>query len=135
MKPTLLQICPLPPSMVEALQRDYDLHRLPDGDAAEPWLAEHGAGMRGLVTGGHLGVPDALWDRLPALEVVGINGVGYDRVDLPRAQAIGVNVAVDPQPGFAGEPMAFDHRVAAAHFDKQLVYSAGSGDSHRAFSK
>ncbi len=96
MKPTLLQICALPPSMVEALQQGYDLHRLPEGDAAEAWLAGHGAGVRGLVTGGHLGVPDTLWDRLPALEIVGINGVGYDKVDLPRAKARGIRVTNTP---------------------------------------
>lgn len=96
MKPILLQICALPPAMVESLQRDYDLHRLPDGDAALAWLRERGAVVRGLVTGGHLGVPDHLWDHLPALEVVGINGVGFDKVDLPRAKARGVRVSNTP---------------------------------------
>ena len=95
MKPVVLQICGLPPAMVATLQSEYDLRRLPDGDAGA-WLAQHGAGVHGLVTGGHLGVPDHLWDRLPNLRMVGINGVGYDRVDLARAKARGVQVSNTP---------------------------------------
>ena len=96
MKPVVLQICGLPPAMVATLQSEYDLHRLPDGGAAGAWLAEHGAGVRGLVTGGHLGVPEHLWDLLPGLQMVGINGVGYDKVDLARAKAQGVQVSNTP---------------------------------------
>lgn len=96
MKPTVLQICALPPSMEEALRAEYDLHRLPEGNAEDAWLQQHGAGVRGLVTGGHLGVPDHLWDRLPGLQMVGINGVGYDRVDLAQAKRRGVRVSNTP---------------------------------------
>lgn len=96
MKPVVLQICRLPPAMEEDLRRDYDLRRLPDGAEGDAWLASHGAEVRGVVTGGHLGIPNAMVDRLPKLEIVAINGVGFDRVDLPYAKSRRIRVTNTP---------------------------------------
>lgn len=96
MKPVVLQICRLPPAMEEDLRRDYDLHRLPDGAEGDSWLASHGADVRGVVTGGHLGIPNGLVDRLPKLEIVAINGVGFDKVDLPYAKSRRIRVTNTP---------------------------------------
>lgn len=94
--PTLLQVTPIHPDAQARLDRDYTvIHAvLPEIDAA--WLAAHGAKVEGLVTGGHLGVPAALMTALPNLKVVGINGVGYDKVDLALARSRGVRVANTP---------------------------------------
>ena len=48
------------------------------------------------MTGGHLGIPNALLAGLPNLKVVGINGVGYDKVDLELARSRGVRVSNTP---------------------------------------
>ena len=47
---------------------------------------------RAMVVSG-VGVVDrAMFDRLPALEIISINGVGHDRIDLDTARARGVRV-------------------------------------------
>lgn len=58
------------------------------------WLAKHAASIDGIVTGGHLGVPSTLMTALPNLKVIGINGVGFDKIDLARQR--GVRVANTP---------------------------------------
>ncbi len=94
--PTLLQIANLHPEAQSRLEAGYTLipAKLPDVDAA--WLAEYGAKVDGVVTGGHLGIPAALMTALPNLKIVGINGVGYDKVDLELARSRGVRVSNTP---------------------------------------
>ena len=94
--PTLLQITPIHPDAQARLERSYTvIHAgLPDIDAA--WLAAHGAKVEGVVTGGHLGIPAGLLTALPNLRIVGINGVGFDKVDLELARSRGVRVSNTP---------------------------------------
>lgn len=91
MKPHLLVLTPLLVETQEALARHFDVHRLADGD-----VADFGANVRAVVTGGDIGLPDDLATQLPRLEIVCINGVGYDRVDLRRAREKGYRVAITP---------------------------------------
>lgn len=88
MKPHILQLNPiLVPSINERLDALYTMHRLyeqPDPDAC---LREHGGSIRGVITGGHTGIARGLMERLPALEIVAVNGVGTDAVDLGYARA------------------------------------------------
>ena len=93
---TILQLCPIYPAAQARLDAGYDViaATLEVIDAA--WLAEHAATIEGVVTGGHLGVPAALMTALPQLKVIGINGVGYDKVDLDLARSRGVRVANTP---------------------------------------
>lgn len=51
---------------------------------------------RALVGGGSVLVDQALLDTLPALEIVAVNGVGYDRIDLGAVRARGVRVTTTP---------------------------------------
>lgn len=94
--PTILQIAALHPQAQERLERDYTVlrHDIPAVDAA--WIAQHGEKVEGVVTGGHLGIPPAMLGTLPKLKIVGINGVGYDRVDLDLARSRGVRVSNTP---------------------------------------
>lgn len=94
--PTLLQITPIHADAQQRLDRDYTVitAKLPAIDAT--WLAAHGAGIEGVVTGGHLGIPNALVAGLPQLKVIGINGVGYDKVDLDFVREKGVRVSNTP---------------------------------------
>lgn len=94
--PKLLQITSIHPGAQARLAANYDLIRadLPAIDSA--WLAANAASIDGLVTGGHLGVPPTLMAGLPNLKVVGINGVGFDKVDLDEARRRGVRVANTP---------------------------------------
>ena len=54
------------------------------------------ATTRAVVGGGSSIVDAALLDRLPALEIVAIHGVGYDGIDLAAARARGVAVTTTP---------------------------------------
>ena len=92
----LLQLCPLLPSHQALLEQRYAVHRLPEPTLQEAWLREHGAEVRAVVTGGHQGIDGALAARLPALGIVAINGVGYDRVDTEAMRVAGVRVTNTP---------------------------------------
>lgn len=95
-RPELLQLGDLPAWDEEPLAATYRVHRLfeqPDPDA---YVAAHGAGVRAIATRGDLGAPRALIAALPALEVISIYGVGYDRIDLDLCRARGIRVANTP---------------------------------------
>ena len=94
--PIILQITDIHPDAQARLDRDYTVlrHDLPAIDDA--WLAQHAAEVEAVVTGGHLGIPPALMTALPNLRIVGINGVGYDKIDLDLARSHGVRVANTP---------------------------------------
>jgi len=93
MKPHVLQLSPiLIPSVNERLNDLYQVHRYYEQTDTEAFLAEHGAHIRGVVSGGHTGIRNELMARLPALQVVAINGVGTDAVDLAYARSRGIHV-------------------------------------------
>ena len=96
MSPQVLQLCPLLPELEQSLAERFAVHRWFEADAPEALLGAHGTAIRALVTGGHLGLPDDLAARLPALEIVAINGVGFDKVDLAAARARGFRVTNTP---------------------------------------
>lgn len=83
-------------SLEAALDARYVVHRLHQAADPEALLAAVGPKVRGIATGGGTGVPADLWARLPALEIVAVNGVGLDAVDLDVAAARGVTVTTTP---------------------------------------
>jgi len=87
MKPHILQLNPiLVPSINARLDALYTMHRLFEQSDPDAYVREHGATIRGAITGGHTGITRALMERLPALEIVAVNGVGTDAVDLAYAR-------------------------------------------------
>lgn len=92
----ILQLCPLMPALEKALQERFTVHRFFEAADPDAFLNEHAARLRGVVTGGHIGIPTELAARLPALEIVAINGVGFDKVDLTEAKRRGVRVSNTP---------------------------------------
>lgn len=87
MKPHILQLNPiLVPSINERLDVLYTMHRLFEQPDPDVHLREHGASIRGVITGGHTGITRGMMEKLPALEVVAVNGVGTDAVDLDYAR-------------------------------------------------
>jgi len=93
MKPHILQLNPiLVPSINALLDELYTMHRLFEQADPDAYIATHGAAMRGVITGGHTGISRSLMERLPALEVVAVNGVGTDAVDLAYARSRGLPV-------------------------------------------
>src|SRR3954454_25280860 len=94
--PTLLQVSALHEEAQKRLAATYDLIRADLQSIDQAWLARHAASVDGIVTGGHLGVPPDLMTALPSLKVIGINGVGFDKIDLALARSRGVRVANTP---------------------------------------
>ncbi|BCA63784.1 D-2-hydroxyacid dehydrogenase [Sphingomonas sp. HMP9] len=73
------------PTLEAALAARFTVHR-----------TEPPATTRAIVGGGSSVVDTTLLDRLPALEIIAIHGVGYDGVDLAEARARGVAVTTTP---------------------------------------
>jgi lactate dehydrogenase-like 2-hydroxyacid dehydrogenase len=96
MTPDLLSLQSFSPSLEAALDARYTVHRLHRAADPDALLAAIGPAVRGIVTGGQTGVPAELWARLPALEIVAVNGVGLDAVDLDESAARGVAVTTTP---------------------------------------
>ncbi|WP_062218929.1 2-hydroxyacid dehydrogenase [Aureimonas sp. D3] len=96
MTANILQLCPLMPALEKALAERFTVHRFFEAGDPDAFLGEHAERLRGVVTGGHIGIPAELAARLPALEIVAINGVGFDKVDLTEAKRRGVRVSNTP---------------------------------------
>jgi lactate dehydrogenase-like 2-hydroxyacid dehydrogenase len=96
MKPDLLLTQSLSAALEQALDEAYTVYRLHKQTDPDALLDEVGARVRAVVTGGQTGLPAAVWDRLPALEIIAVHGVGLDAVDLDRAAATGVKVTTTP---------------------------------------
>lgn len=96
MKPDVLQLKALSPQLEAGLEAAYTVHRPYRAADPDALIGEVAGKVRAVVTGGDLGVPADLWDRLSALEIVAVHGVGLDKVDLDIAAARGVIVTTTP---------------------------------------
>lgn len=96
MKHGLIQTYPLQPRIEAELQKRFRVHRWYEISDKQAFLQEEGETVRAIVTGGHLGVSRDLADALANLEIVAINGVGFDKVDLAQARERGFRVTNTP---------------------------------------
>jgi len=93
MKPEVLQLSAiLIPEILEELNAQYIVHRYYEQADKAEFLRQHGANIRGVVTGGHTGITREVMEQLPKLEVIAVNGVGTDAVDLAYARDRGIHV-------------------------------------------
>lgn len=92
----ILQLCPLIPDLERELAERFTVHRYFEIADHTAFLAEKGGDIRAVVTGGHIGLPADPGASLPALEIVAINGVGFDKVDLAQARERGFRVSNTP---------------------------------------
>lgn len=94
-KPHLLAVMKLPPYLMAPLGELFSVHdRLHETDPDA--FAKIAPQIRAVSGGGESKVPRALLDRLPALEIVSIMGVGYDGVDVAAAKERGIPVTHTP---------------------------------------
>ncbi|UCJ15273.1 2-hydroxyacid dehydrogenase [Pseudomonas sp. MM211] len=93
MKPEVLQLSPiLIPEIRDQLDQLFTIRRYYEQADKPAYLAQHGANIRGVITGGHTGISQAVMAQLPNLEVVAVNGVGTDAIDLAYARDRGIQV-------------------------------------------
>lgn len=93
-KPVVLAVARLSPLLMPQLSEAFDLHVLPDLDAAA--LAALAPRVRGIAASGDSKVPAALIAQCGALEAISVMGVGYDGVDVAAAKAKNVMVTHTP---------------------------------------
>jgi len=89
-RPSILQLDPLLRPVQEALNDRFTVHPFTTLDEVRAIAPQ----IRGVVTSPTTGIPPELMAALPALEIVGINGVGLDRVDLQEAGRRGIHVTI-----------------------------------------
>ncbi|MEB4209323.1 2-hydroxyacid dehydrogenase [Mycobacterium sp. 94-17] len=92
----VLRVGEMEPTFERELAARYEIPTLPDGPARTGFLAEHGAGVRVLVTSGSPGVDAATMAALPGLRVIVNNGAGVDLIDLDSAKRRGIGVSNTP---------------------------------------
>ncbi|TWF76051.1 lactate dehydrogenase-like 2-hydroxyacid dehydrogenase [Pseudonocardia hierapolitana] len=95
-RPTVLMPARMHDVVVDGCAERFELVRLWEATDPDALLAERGADVRGLATGGHHPVDAALLDKLPNLQIVANFGVGYDSVDVDAATERGVVVTNTP---------------------------------------
>jgi lactate dehydrogenase-like 2-hydroxyacid dehydrogenase len=93
MKPDILLVEPMMAPFEDRLDELYTVHRLFDASQAEAIEAALPS-IRAVVTGGGSGLSNAWMEKLPALGVIAVNGVGTDRIDLKFARSRGIDVAI-----------------------------------------
>ncbi len=94
-RPAVLTVVQLPPFYLKPLQAAFTVHeRLHETDPAA--FARIAPTIRAVTGGGESVVSAALMAQLPALEMVSIMGVGYDKVDVAAAIARKVPVTHTP---------------------------------------
>lgn len=92
MRPELLLLEPMIPEIEQRLEQIFRVHRM-SNEAFDPTLTGQ---VRAVVTGGARGIRSAVFEALPALEIIAIHGIGTDAVDLERARERGVRVTTTP---------------------------------------
>jgi lactate dehydrogenase-like 2-hydroxyacid dehydrogenase len=99
----LLQVGAYPEFDREPLEAAFDVVRMFDdigaplkGEARTALLAEHGANIRAIATRGDLMADAEMINACPNLEIIAVNGVGYDGIDVKLAKERGIRVTNTP---------------------------------------
>lgn len=95
-KPHVLQMGEYPERDLPPLEARFVMHRLFQAQDRAAFLAEVGPQVRAIATRGDLGASAAVIAACPKLELIAVNGVGYDAVDLAAAKARGIRVTNTP---------------------------------------
>ena len=95
-KPQVLQIGGYPAWDMPPLEARFVMHRLYEAKDRGAFLAGVGPQVRAIATRGDLGASAEVIAACPRLELIAVNGVGYDAVDLVAARARGIRVTNTP---------------------------------------
>ena len=94
-KPEILVVAKMWPPYMEALQAEFVVHdRTHETDPAA--FAAAAPRIKAIAGGGESQVTRELMSQLPALEMISVFGVGYDRYDVPAARERDISVTNTP---------------------------------------
>lgn len=125
-RPVALQLCSFSRHLEDGLASRFEVVRwyTLSPEQQLTWLERRAAEVRAVVSGGHIGCPNALMQALPKLGIVSINGVGVDKVDLAYARSRGVRVTTTP------DVLTEDVADLAVGLVIGLLREIPAGDSH-----
>lgn len=84
------------PFVLAALEQEFELHRVWEAPDVAAALRPIAAGIKGVASHGMAGLPTAVIEALPDLEICAINGVGLETTDLDLARRRGIVVTIAP---------------------------------------
>ena len=84
------------PFVLEALEQEFIVHKVWDAPDRAAALEPVAARIRGAVSNAMAGLPRAMIEALPELEICAINGVGLETTDVALAKERGVVVTTTP---------------------------------------
>jgi lactate dehydrogenase-like 2-hydroxyacid dehydrogenase len=98
--PVILVLSPIRPAQMHYLESNYEVHRYelasrPNDDHVA-LVDAIGERVTVVITSGSEGVPAALVHKLPNLKLVALSSVGYENVDVPAFNALGITVTNTP---------------------------------------
>ena len=96
MRPEIIVTSKNPAWLQEALDNDFNCHRLYEAKDRTEFLKELAPKVRGVASFAGAKVDAALMDALPKLEIISNFGVGVDSIDLKAAQARDIIVTNTP---------------------------------------
>ncbi|MDF1586053.1 2-hydroxyacid dehydrogenase [Marinimicrococcus flavescens] len=84
------------PFVLEALEKEFKLHKVWDSPDKAAALAPFAGKIRGVISHGMSGLPTEVIEALPNLEICALNGVGLETTDLELARKRGIKVTITP---------------------------------------
>ena len=84
------------PPVLEALDRQFRIHKVYDAPDPLALLREIGPRIRGAASHGMAGLTRAQMELMPNLEICAINGVGLETTDMAMARSRKVTITVTP---------------------------------------
>ena len=97
-KPDIVLLGPPKPVVVDGLAPLFNVHRMPDPQDRDAFIASLADRVRGFaVTYSNIAINGELMSRFPRLEIVASFGVGYDHVDARWAGAHGIVATNTPE--------------------------------------
>ena len=84
------------PAIIEEMRKTFTVHCVWDQKDKVEAVRSLGGRIRGIASGGMVGLSKEMMDVLPNLEICAINGVGLETTDLVTARERGIVVATAP---------------------------------------
>lgn len=95
-RPAILLPEPIHATTRHELEANFVTHFMHEAQDIGRLLETVGPGIRALARGNHIAIDRMLMEQLPALEIVAVFGVGYDRIDLDYIRERGILVTNTP---------------------------------------